>query len=134
LFYDAHLSVNNAVSCGNCHHQALAFADNVSFSRGFENIPALRNTLPIQNIPSNTFSSPINLFWDGRAQFLPSMVLMPIANHIEMGMGDLNALVNRLKGLPYYNDLFNDAYGSQEVTVEKISTALAAFTGSIRSE
>src|SRR5258706_954723 len=134
LFYDAHLSVNNAVACGSCHKQALAFSDNVAFSRGFENHLALRNTLPIQNIPmGGPFFGPANLFWDGRAQFLPAMVLMPIANHIEMGMSDLNALVERLKGLPYYDNLFQEAYGSTEITKDEVSTALAAFTSSIFS-
>src|SRR4051812_48461195 len=32
LFYDNHLSVNNAISCGTCHKQALGFADNTAFS------------------------------------------------------------------------------------------------------
>src|SRR3954470_5790480 len=37
LFYDRHLSINNSISCGPCHKQALAFSDNTAFSRGFEN-------------------------------------------------------------------------------------------------
>src|SRR5690242_20689662 len=37
LFYDTKLSINNTVSCASCHKQALAFADNVRFSKGFEN-------------------------------------------------------------------------------------------------
>src|SRR4051812_11652428 len=36
LFYDTHLSVNNAISCGPCHKQALGFADNAAFSHGLK--------------------------------------------------------------------------------------------------
>ena len=33
LFFDRQLSVNNAVSCGSCHKQEFAFADNVRFNK-----------------------------------------------------------------------------------------------------
>ncbi|MBK5279395.1 MAG: hypothetical protein JJE09_11095 [Bacteroidia bacterium] len=55
LFYDPRLSVNNSVSCGSCHKQALAFSDNTQFSRGFENRVTARNSMPIQNIISFVF-------------------------------------------------------------------------------
>lgn len=55
LFYDPRLSVNNSVSCGSCHKQALAFSDNTQFSRGFENRVTTRNSMPIQNIISFVF-------------------------------------------------------------------------------
>src|SRR5882762_1119303 len=95
LFYDSRLSVNNSISCGSCHKQALAFADNVPFSPGFEGKLTFRNSMPIQNlvtafgffpqgdivgapqIPADTLS----LFWDGREKLLKAMVLRPIANH-----------------------------------------------------
>src|SRR6478735_2077118 len=37
LFYERQLSINNSVSCGSCHKQAFAFADNAAGSAGFEN-------------------------------------------------------------------------------------------------
>lgn len=57
LFYDSRLSINNTVSCGSCHKQALAFSDNTAFSRGFENRITPRNSMPIQNIISDAFKS-----------------------------------------------------------------------------
>ena len=135
LFYDTRLSVNNSVSCGSCHKQSIAFSDNVAFSPGFQDRPTLRNTLPIQNI-TNTgffgFSNP-SLFWDGRADFLPSMVLMPVMNHVEMGMSDMNAITEKVKNLEYYNDLFVKAYGSNEINIQKIADGLSAFVSSVSS-
>jgi cytochrome c peroxidase len=133
LFYDSHLSVNNSISCGTCHKQALAFSDNVALSRGFENRLTIRNTLPIQNVAvSSGFTSP-SLFWDGREDFLQSMVLKPIVNHVEMGMSDVDAIANKVKALPYYKDLFEKAFNSTDVDIVKIASALSSFTGSILS-
>jgi cytochrome c peroxidase len=132
LFYDKKLSLNNAISCGSCHQQSLAFSDNVAFSRGFENKETSRNSLPIQNLGSFDFANKA-LFWDGRENNLTTMVMRPIANHVEMGMDDLEALSSKLASIPYYQDLFTEAYGSAEINPEKISTALTFFISSINS-
>src|SRR6202008_4294078 len=50
LFYDRNLSVNNEVSCGSCHKQEFAFADNVRFNKGFNGIDLKRNSPSIQGI------------------------------------------------------------------------------------
>jgi cytochrome c peroxidase len=138
LFYDTRLSVNNAISCGSCHKQTLAFSDNSQLSRGFENKTTFRNTLPIQNINNGFimggFGGFSELFWDGREKVLDEMVLKPILNHVEMGMNDMDALVNRIKDIPYYKDLFFKAFGSYDIDATKIAAALSGFTGSILSQ
>ncbi len=131
LFYDGHLSVNNATACASCHKQSLAFADNVAFSRGFESRLTGRNSMPIENMgtPSTSFSNSI-LFWDGREQKLQNLVNRPISNHVEMGM-DFSLLPEKLGELPYYPELFQKAYGSTEITSDKISKAVTYFMQSI---
>src|ERR1043165_1899105 len=76
LFYDKHLSINNSVACASCHKQELAFADNVAFSRGFENKVTGRNSMPIVNLPSTLSGGfgATNLFWDGRIPTVPEKV------------------------------------------------------------
>jgi cytochrome c peroxidase len=133
LFYDKQLSLNGSVSCGSCHKQALAFADDVAFSVGFENELTARNSMPIQNLRSPATNTVSALFWDGREQFLPVMVMRPIANHVEMGIDDLDDLTERLSVIPYYRELFTNAYGSSEITTDKIGTALSEFVSSISS-
>ncbi len=132
LFYDTHISVNNSVSCASCHKQSLAFSDNVAHSKGFENQLTHRNALPIQNLQFGT-SGPPALFWDGREKFLQTMVLKPIVNHVEMGMGDLNMVVKKVKAMPYYAELFQKAYGTTDIDINRIATALSSFTGAIVS-
>lgn len=136
LFYDPKLSVNNTIACASCHKQANAFSDNVKSSIGFNHELTSRNSPPIQNLQNGitfTGQGPASLFWDGRAEMLNSMVLMPVTNHVEMGMADGNDLVNRIKDVSYYQTLFNDAYGNPEVTQSKIAEALATFVGAIQS-
>jgi len=133
LFYDTKLSLGNSVSCASCHKQINAFSDNMAFSPGFQGQSTLRNTPPIQNIESFDMESFTFLFWDGREMNLQKMVSKPIMNHIEMGMFDAKTLEDRLKNVPYYVALFEAAYGKPEITAEKISNALAIFTGSITS-
>jgi cytochrome c peroxidase len=135
LFYDTYLSKNNSISCGSCHKQAIGFSDDATFSLGFENHTTSRNTLPIQNVTNTgsfAFSNP-SLFWDGRANFLPTMVLMPMLNHVEMGMSDMNEIVEKVKSRPYYNNLFANAYGTVDIDIQNIADALSSFVSSIFS-
>lgn len=147
LFYDSRLSASNSVSCASCHKQALAFSDDRQFSRGFTGQPTLRNTLPIQNLVSrNNFpSNPpivsdsgtlvvnnVPLFWDGREKDIDVQVLMPITNHIEMGM-TIDELIGKLSQLPEYAPLFQNAFGDNQVTEKRIAVALGRFIASINS-
>jgi cytochrome c peroxidase len=131
LFYDRQLSLNNSVSCSSCHKQSAGFSDNVAFSVGFEDKKTTRNSMPIQNLNSFDGFFQQSLFWDGREHFLPRMVLLPIVNHVEMGITDLDGLEKKLSNIPYYRELFANAYGSEEITQEKIAQALSVFLTSI---
>lgn len=137
LFYDKHLSINNSVSCATCHKQAFAFADNVAGSRGFENRVTPRNSMPLENIPgTNMFGGfgSVNLFWDGRSSSLQDLIMRPIGNHVEMGLRDVESLPGKLAELSYYSKLFNDAYGDDNITTERISEAVSLFIQAIRAD
>lgn len=142
LFYDRHLSLNNSTACADCHKQQFAFADNVQFSRGFENRPTARNSMAIQNFGqvgvkitgqnfTPQFSETTSLFWDGREDDIINLIARPLTNHIEMGISDLSELTSKLQGLSYYNDLFVKVYGDNEVTVDRVSESIAAFMHAI---
>ena len=128
LFYDTQLSHNNSVSCGSCHRQINGFADPRNFSIGFENGRTARNTQTIVNTGTQT-----GFFWDLREKTLDHMVLQPIANHVEMGVSDTLELESRIQSQSYYKVLFSKAFGSEEITTNKIGRALAQFVKSIVS-
>jgi cytochrome c peroxidase len=128
LFYDKKLSLNNTVSCGSCHHQDKGFADGRQFSTGFEGRITTRNSMSIINpIVQN------NLFWDSRSKTIHDLSLQPVQNHIEMGMENLDRLVDKIEKTEYYKPLFKKAFGSEKVTPEQISVALSQFVASITS-
>lgn len=138
LFYDKAMSVNNSVSCGTCHKQSLAFADNTRLSGGFDGRFGNRNTPPIQNLSTigsvtNGFVSPQTLFWDGRESDLKTMVLKPVFNHVEMGILSDEELIKSLKSKTYYKDLFLKAFKSEEITKKKISESLSLFVANLQS-
>jgi len=122
LFYDTRLSVNNAISCGSCHKQVMAFADNVALSPGFEGRLTKRNSIAINAV---SLSGP--LFWDGRESDVNKLSLKPITNHVEMGITNLNDLSEKLAGLEYYKPLFANAWGDEEVTAERIAASIGTF-------
>jgi cytochrome c peroxidase len=159
LFYDRQLSINNTTSCASCHKQSAAFSDDKQFSRGFGGKFTTRNSMPLLNLgligpmlmskpqggsainlpqpafnpTSSSFFGGQHLFWDGREIILERLILQPIGNHIEMGITNVDALAKKLSALPYYQTLFSNAFQSEEITPEKLSTAVATFVRSLRS-
>lgn len=127
LFYEKQLSANNHISCGSCHMQVFGFADGRKFSPGFELLNTPRNSPGIANPGTMR-----NYFWDARARTgLKDMVVMPVQNHLEMGIENLDYAVAKIEAIPYYKKLFLDAYGSETVTKEKIAKALEHFLASM---
>jgi cytochrome c peroxidase len=129
LFYDKNLSANNTVACASCHDQANSFTDPEQFSIGFEGGATPRNSMSLLNAryyPNGQF------FWDERAATLEDQTLMPIQDHIEMGM-ELDDLVAKLEMIEYYPELFEVAFGDDAIDSDRISRALAQFVRSIVS-
>ncbi|MFY0675458.1 MAG: cytochrome-c peroxidase [Bacteroidia bacterium] len=128
LFYDVRLSKNNTISCASCHKQENAFTDPDRFSVGFEGKTTARNSMSIVNMRWQRL-----FFWDARAQTLEEQVLMPIQDHIEMGMA-LDETLTKIEDIDIYPDLFELAFGDKDITSERISFALAQFVRTIISQ
>ena len=128
LFYENMFSLNNSISCGSCHKQQYGFADNASLSPGYQGQKGTRNAVALANENLNS-----NFFWDGRVNTLEAQTIMPVQNHMEMGMENLENLVKKLSSVSYYPPLFKAAFGSSEVTKQGIASALAQFMRSMHS-
>ncbi|MCB0598393.1 MAG: cytochrome-c peroxidase [Lewinellaceae bacterium] len=126
LFYDRQLSINNSVACGSCHRQESAFADGKKGSEGFGGKVTPRNSMGIVNVALNN-----NLFWDSRIASLREMVIKPVQNHIEMGMESMEVLSQKLAKSSYYPPLFEAAFGTPQVTEDRIAQALTQFLSSM---
>lgn len=135
LFYDANLSSDNSVSCGSCHQQQYGFSDLNLLSDGV-NGQTNRHAMRLIN---SRFSAERRFFWDERANNLEEQTTMPIQDHLEMGFsgtngdGNINDLIVKLGAIDYYQELFQLAFGSPDVTEQKMQVALSQFIRSIQS-
>ncbi len=129
LFYDKRLSINRTISCSSCHLQAHGFSDPRKFSAGFNGGLTGRNSMGLSNA---RYYLRARFFWDERATTLEDQVLQPIQDGVEMGM-TLPELRARLAAEPFYTNLFTKAFGSAEVTDQRVSRSLAQFVRSIIS-
>lgn len=135
LFYDTNLSSDNSVSCGSCHQQHLAFADDVPFSKGIENRSTARNSLALGAFSSfETYNQDpqTTLFWDGRVDNLHDQMIQTIRNPNEMGM-ELRDIVEKIKNLDYYKVLTQKAFHNDRIEQNLILIALSNFMNSITS-
>ena len=129
LFYDKKLSANGTVSCASCHKQDKGFSDDEVLSIGFDGGKTGRHSMTLINAK---YYQRGRFFWDERAATLEEQVLMPFQDPVEMGM-TLDEIVNVVKDQSYYPELFINAFGTEEVTQDKISKALSQFVRSIVS-
>ena len=129
LFYDARLSANRRVSCGSCHRQAHGFSDPRRLSIGFDGRPTRRHAMSLANA---RYYARGRFFWDERAETLEAQVLAPIEDPIEMG-SSLDAVEARLAATVFYPPLFARAFGSPDVTRDRIARALAQFVRALVS-
>lgn len=136
LFYDKNLSIDNTISCASCHKQAFAFSDTAIISAGVAGGLTDRHSMRLVN---ERFAVEAKFFWDERAASLESQTTQPIANHQEMGFSgqtgraNIGALLTKLQGIGYYNELFKFVYGDITVTEARLQESLAQFVRSIQS-
>lgn len=129
IFYDVRLSANNTVSCASCHAQEHGFTDPKAFSVGFEGGLTGRHSMSLSNA---AYYRNGKFFWDERAGSLEEQVLMPIQDAVEMGM-NLFDLEVKLGLTSFYPSLFDQAFGDEAITSDRISLALAQFIRSMVS-
>ena len=121
LFHDPALSRDGSLSCASCHIPNFAFTDARRFSLGVRGQKGTRNAMPLVNLAWKT-----SFFWDGRAPSLRAQALMPIEDHTEMDE-TLDRVTAKLAANSTYPPLFRAAFGSPEITAEKLALALENF-------
>lgn len=136
LFYDKQLSIDNSIACGSCHLQKFAFSDTAAASLGVQSGRTGRHSMRLIN---SRFSNEFKFFWDERAATLEQQTTQPIQDHAEMGFSGQNgrpnfsALLTKLQGIGYYQELFKFVYGDQTITEPRMQECLSQFIRSIQS-
>lgn len=128
LFYEKRLSKDGSQSCATCHRQEHAFSDTARLSIGVEGLPGKRQAMAVFNMAWNENE----FFWDGRSHLLRDQSLKPIEDPLEMNES-LDNVVAKLEAEKLYRDQFMRAFGSSEITAEKMSLAMEQFMNTIVS-
>jgi cytochrome c peroxidase len=133
LYFDNRLSSDGTISCASCHAPEKAFTDGSPVATGIGGQKGGRSAPTVINRAYST-----QQFWDGRAPSLEEQAKGPIANPIEMTAeknadAAHSAVVKRLKGVPGYMKMFEQAFGKGELTIDLVAKAIATFERTIYS-
>ncbi len=121
LFFDPRLSKSGFISCNSCHNLSMGGTDNIKTSIGHKWQQGPINAPTVLNSGMN-----LAQFWDGRAKDLKEQAGGPVANPAEMAFTHEMA-EKVVASIPQYRALFKKAFGSDEVTMDRITTAIAEF-------
>lgn len=122
LFFDGILSRDGSISCGSCHIPSAAFTQHGhDLSHGIDDKLTLRNALPIMNLAWEK-----DFFWDGGVFHLDLFAIAPIEAENEMDEKMSNVLA-KLRKHPEYPRLFEKAFGTPEINLDRFLKALSQF-------
>jgi cytochrome c peroxidase len=121
LYFDPRLSKSGFISCNSCHNLSMGGTDNIKTSIGHNWHQGPINAPTVLNSSMN-----VAQFWDGRAADLQAQAGGPIDNPGEMGFTHELA-VSVLQSIPEYVAEFKSNFGSDKVTIDEVTKAIAAF-------
>ncbi|MCF8368716.1 MAG: hypothetical protein K9G76_06710 [Bacteroidales bacterium] len=128
LFYDTRLAgranEGKYMSCSSCHIQQNSFVIGMPRPHpfGLDGIPTHHAMLPIINLVWN----PGTFGWNGGVVSIEEDVLAVITDPAEFG-STYAKVENSIKEIPGYPALFEKAFGTKDVSVERIAKAIAQF-------
>jgi len=124
LYYEPRLSKSGWISCNSCHNIATYGVDNLPTSIGHRWQLGPRNAPTTLNAALHTAQ-----FWDGRAKDVEEQAKGPVLNPIEMAMDSPEAVVERLRSIPEYVELFKKAFPGEKdpLNYDNVARAIAAF-------
>src|SRR5690554_2485083 len=121
LFFDPRLSKSGFICCNSCHNLSMGGSDNLPTSIGHNWQEGPINSPTVLNSVYN-----VAQFWDGRAADLQEQAAGPISNPGEMAFTHELAL-EVLNTIPGYAHEFTKAYGDGDVTLDRVTAAIAEF-------
>lgn len=127
LFFDPRLSKSGQIACASCHNPELGWADGNRVSFGHDRQTGSRNAPTLLNVGYAK-----TLFWDGRSESLEEQVKSPIENPVEMNL-HMDLATKNIRKIKGYKPAFEKAFGSGEVTKDRIANAIATFERSLIS-
>jgi cytochrome c peroxidase len=128
LYFDTRISVSSAQSCASCHSPSLGWADGLSVGVGNGMNKLGRHSPTVVNAAWGAI-----FMWDGRLPTLEAQALGPIQSAGEMNM-PLEKLMARLKLIPEYKPLFENAFPQEGMSPKTLAKAIATYERTVVSE
>jgi len=124
LYFDNRLSKEGNISCNSCHNLETYGVDNLPTSPGDDGTLGTRNSPTVLNAALH-----ISQFWDGREPDVEAQAGGPVLNPVEMAMPNEAFVMDRLKGIEGYKELFTNAYPGEEdpYTYHNLKNAIGVF-------
>lgn len=122
LYFDPRLSADGSVSCASCHNPKMGWTDNAPVSTG---IKGQKGGVSSPTVVNATYMG--LQFWDGRAATLEEQALGPLVNPVEMGNPSHDKVIEICGSIAGYAPYFEKAFGSKEITKDKIAKAIGSF-------
>jgi len=124
LFLDPQLSSDGTISCNSCHQLDHFGVDNEVTSTGVGGQKGGRNSPTVYSAALHNMQ-----FWDGRATDVEQQAGMPMMNPAEMAIPSEGSLVERLKVVAEYKQMFKVAYpaDSDPLNFANIRGSIGAF-------
>lgn len=127
LFFDKRLSVNETVSCSSCHLPQYAFTDRKKVSEGIYGRKTERNSPSILNAAYLK-----TVMYDAHLPTLEMQVIVPIQEHVEMGM-NMVELLKRLKSIDGYQEAAKKIF-SRDFDAWVLTRSIASYERSLVSK
>ena len=129
LFFDRRLSINDTFSCAICHIPEQGFTNHeILTAVGVEGRSGKRNSPTIYN---SAYLE--KLFHDGRESTLEQQVWAPLLAHNEMANPSIGYVIDKIKAIPEYDGLFEEAFDGRGPTMETVGMALADYQRTLNS-
>lgn len=126
LFFDASLSADGKVSCGNCHRPEKAFSDPARVSTGVFGMQGTRQSMALVNLAYQS-----HLFWDGRSTQMEEMLTHPMERADEMGLTPTQ-IAGKLQ-TDAYKQLFANAFKGRMPSYALARKALSQYVRTLVS-
>src|SRR5688500_11805569 len=126
LSYDGRLSRDGHYPCASCHQQIAVFGTyDHDLSHGYNDQHSNRNAAPLFNLAWQK-----EFHTDGKYKSLEDECLDPIQAPNQMAE-EIGNVLTKLRGDAHMRDMFKAAFGSEEITIERMQKAIAQFTVSM---
>lgn len=125
LFFDPRLSGSGQIACASCHDPDLAWGDGRTTSFGHSRKLLGRNAPSIRFVAFQEA-----FFWDGRAETLADQAIAVFLNPDEMH-ASAEHVVATISSHAAYRELMCEAFGDEEITLERAAQAIACFERTI---